>query len=67
MPIMDTLLPDVEAFIAAHNLADSAFGELALRDRHFVRQLRDGRETRRATVEKVRTFMAEYEPQKVAA
>ena len=57
---MDTLLADIEEFLAEHELSEWQFGDLALNDRHFVRQLRDEREPRRKTVDRVRQFMAEY-------
>jgi hypothetical protein len=59
---MTSLLEEIEKFIAAHSLSESAFGELALKDRHFIRQLRLDREPRRATVERVRSFMVTYRP-----
>jgi hypothetical protein len=58
---MDTLLSDILAFVAENKLSEWAFGEQALGDRHFIRQLRDdNREPRRATVERVRNFMRDY-------
>jgi hypothetical protein len=59
---MSTLLHDIEAFIAKHEMSEWVFGEKALNDRHFVRQLRAGREHRRATESRARKFMAEYAP-----
>jgi hypothetical protein len=64
---MSTLLSDIEAFQSAHGLSDWQFGELALRDRHFIRQLRDGREPRRKTIARVRHVMATYRPQEQVA
>jgi hypothetical protein len=64
---MEELLSDIETFIAAHEMSEWMFGESALRDRHFIRQLRDKREPRRATIAKVRNFMASYRPEQVAA
>jgi len=60
---MSTLLSDIETFVQAHGLSEWKFGELALSDRHFVRQVREqDREPRRRTVAKVRSFMATYRP-----
>lgn len=59
---MDTLLSDIEKFVATHGLSEWQFGELALNDRHFIRQLREEREPRRKTVERVRSFMATFVP-----
>ena len=64
---MEQLLADVEAFLARHSMAATPFGDSALGDRHFVRQLREGRRVWPETEEKVRGFMAEYETQRVAA
>jgi putative IMPACT (imprinted ancient) family translation regulator len=64
---MDTLLSEIEKFCATHRLSEWQFGEMALNDRHFIRQLRDDREPRRKTVERVREFMATYRPAQAAA
>lgn len=64
---METLLTDIDAFLDAHKLSEWQFGELALRDRYFIRQLRGGREPRSATIARVRQFMATYVPAKAAA
>ena len=57
---MNDLLRDVEAYLASTGMAPTAFGVGALRDRHFVRQLRKGRRTFRETEDKVRDFMAKH-------
>lgn len=64
---MDDLLNEIEAFRADHGIAESSFGRKAANDTRLIGQLRDGRELRRATVAKVRQFMATYRPEKVAA
>jgi len=64
---MEELLSDIETFIADHEISEWAFGEAALRDRHFIRQLREQREPRRATVQRVRDYMASYCDQQAAA
>jgi hypothetical protein len=64
---MDELLTEIEAFCAAHGVRESRFGRDALNDTEFVKNLRSGREPRRATVEKVRRFMLTYKPMKEAA
>lgn len=46
--------------MADHNVSATAFGDAALGDRHFVRQLRAGRRVWPETEAKVRTFMAAY-------
>ena len=62
-----TLLSEIEVFIAAHGLADSTFGQRALRDKHFVRQLREGRRVWPETEAKVRNFMLTYASDREAA
>jgi hypothetical protein len=62
-----TLLSDIEAFLATHNMAPSRFGQDALSDRHFVRNLREGRRVWPETEQKARRFMATYNPQAKAA
>lgn len=57
---MDDLLRDIEAFCRTHHLRESRFGRDAVNDTTFLPQLKAGREPRRATVAKVRHFMATY-------
>lgn len=57
---MEQLLTDIEAFCREHQLSDTRFGELALNDKPFVIQLRNGRRCWPETEEKVRGFMASY-------
>lgn len=64
---MDTLLTDIEKFAAKNGLSEWQFGELALNDRHFIRQLREGRDLRMSTVERVKVFMRSYRPAKHGA
>lgn len=59
---MDDFIRDIEAFCRTHQLRESRFGRAAVNDTTFVPQLRAGREPRRATVGKVRQFMATYRP-----
>jgi hypothetical protein len=54
------LLQDIEAFLEMHEISATALGHQALRDRHFVRQLRAGRRVWPETEAKVRQFMSEY-------
>jgi hypothetical protein len=57
---MTPLLSDVEAFLDTHKMAPTKFGADALGDRHFVRQLREGRRVWPETESRVRRFMATY-------
>jgi hypothetical protein len=64
---MSTLLTDIEAFLDAHSIKPTRFGDDALGDRHFVRQLRGGRRVWPETEAKVRRFMAIYRPPQAEA
>lgn len=64
---MASILDDVEAFLKANDISPTAFGDMAMKDRHLVRQLRDGRYLFPKTEAKVRKFMAEYSPTKADA
>lgn len=59
---MDELIKEIEAFLTSDGMGISStrFGELALGDRHLVRQLREGRELRSKTAGKVRDFMRTF-------
>jgi hypothetical protein len=51
----------VEAFLAETGMSIAAFGDLAVNDRSFVSDLRDGnREPRLSTIERVDRFMSEH-------
>ena len=56
------LRSEVDRFLDAAGMSPVTFGRKALRDPHFVRQLREGRRVWPETEAKVRTFMAEYRP-----
>lgn len=57
------LLDDIETFLDEAGISPTALGDQALGDRHFVRQLRNGRRVWPETEEKVRSFMAAYSPE----
>lgn len=57
---MASILEDIEAFLEANNISPTAFGDMAMKDRHLVRQVRDGRYLFPKTEAKVRRFMEEY-------
>jgi hypothetical protein len=56
------LVDDIKAFCGTHGLSIWQFGELALNDKSFVKQLEDGRRVWPETEAKVRRFMATYRP-----
>lgn len=53
----DTLLPEIERFLALTKMTPTAFSQAAIKDRHFVRQLRKGRRVWPETAQKARDFM----------
>lgn len=55
--IMSRLLSDIEAFCATSGMSETAFGWAAVRDRSLVSDLRDGREPRKKTRERIRSFI----------
>lgn len=62
------LLSDIEAFVAAHEITERRFGELALNDKNFVSDVRErGRSPSLNTVEKIKRFMMTYRPDQDAA
>lgn len=63
---MEQLLSDIEAFCDAHDLSTTRFGELALNDKPFVKQIRAGRRLWPETEQRVRSFMASYRADRAA-
>jgi hypothetical protein len=61
------LLPEIECFLSLTGMSPTRFSQDAIRDRHFVRQLRNGRRVWPETAEKARLFMAEHRPEATAA
>lgn len=64
---MDDLIHDIDAFCKAHNMTPWQFGVLALNDKPFVKQVRDGRRVWPETEAKVRDFMRDYRPEQADA
>lgn len=56
------LLDDVEQFLSTSGIAPTQFGKLSANDPNFVFELRAGRDYRRSTEQKIRDFMANYQP-----
>lgn len=61
-----TLLSEIELFMDAHGLSHWQFGQKALGDKHFVRQIRGGRRVWPETEQKVRNFMVTYASKEAA-
>ena len=60
MSNLSTLLSEIELFCSAHAMSEARFGVASLGDKHFVRQLREGRDIRLSTVDRVREFMLTF-------
>jgi len=60
----DPLLELVNRFLADSGMEPTTFGEKAMNDGNFVRDLRKGREARRRTRERVERFIAEWQAQR---
>jgi hypothetical protein len=60
------LLDDIKAFCGAHGLSIWQFGEMALNDKPFVKDLEGGRRLWPETEAKVRRFMATYRASEAA-
>ncbi|GLT02941.1 hypothetical protein GCM10007897_43710 [Sphingobium jiangsuense] len=58
---MAEIVRDIEHFISSNGMGAATFGEMAMNDRHLVRQLRNGRRLWPETEAKIRDFMARYE------
>lgn len=54
---LDQFRADIETYLTVTGLTPTAFGSKAAGDPNFVFDLRDGREPRFSTIEKVRAFM----------
>lgn len=65
-PHTQSLLEEISAFIEAHGVSESRFGEMVLNDPNFVSDLRSGREPRWGTVVKVRKGMANFKSEDAA-
>ncbi|MBB4618649.1 hypothetical protein [Sphingomonas abaci] len=63
------LLTDIDAFLEKHGVTPVSFGRQAMRDPHFVRDLRAGRRVWPETEQRVRSFMTAFrsQPDQVAA
>ena len=57
---MNPLLSEIEAFLETHKMGAIRFGTMAMGDRNFIRDLRNGRRTWPETENRARLFMATY-------
>jgi hypothetical protein len=55
------LIAEVEAFLERHAMSATRFGLASVNDGHFVRELREGKDIKLSTAEKVIGFMAKHD------
>lgn len=67
MTTLDAFKSRIEQFLLDWGMAERTFGLSACKDTAFVRDLREGREPRQSTIEKVERFMREHEQAQNAA
>lgn len=61
MDSVEALRAEVEAFLARHHVAATAFGRAAVNDGKFVFRLRSGTDMLASTMARVRAYMASVE------
>lgn len=62
MTLMENMEHEIAAFCRKHGIPDSRFGREAMNDPAFVYSLREGRDLKVSTVNKLRAFMENYKP-----
>lgn len=67
MTLAETLLAEIEGYLTRTGMKPTAFGQAVAGDPSFVFELREGREPRAGTIDKVRNFMATPQPDEAAA
>lgn len=60
MSPLEAFRTEIEDYLQERGLAATAFGNEALGDPNFVFDIREGREPRLSTIERVREFMADH-------
>jgi hypothetical protein len=59
-PILTQLLNEIDGFLAARGMSESKFGIEAMGDKHFIRELRRGRDCQASTIDRVREFISAH-------
>ena len=59
-PILSELLTEIDAFLAGREMSESKFGIECMGDKHFVRELRKGRDCQASTIDRVRQFISAH-------
>lgn len=57
-PLLAELLGEIDAFLTASGMSESKFGVEVMGDKHFIRELRKGRDCQASTIDRVREFIA---------
>jgi hypothetical protein len=57
-----SLLDAIDEFVSLHGMSPITFGRLAMKDPHFVRDIRGGRRVWPETDAKIRAFMTNHSP-----
>ena len=58
MSTRDDLLAEIEKFLRDIGMSATRFGEASMNDRALVKRLREGRDLRSETIDRIRAFMA---------
>lgn len=66
IPTMPEILASIEAFLERHDMPPSTFGREATGEPQLIKSMRDGRSPSLKVLEKIATFMADYELRLVA-
>lgn len=61
-----SIITQIESFLSEHQMAAATFGKLALNDPALVINLKNGRDLRQSTVERLQRFMSEYRSPEVS-
>ncbi len=67
MSTVDTLLQEIDSYLAEAKVAETTFGRLAVNDGKFVGRLRKGAGVTTDTVDRVRAYMTNERAKQVAA
>jgi len=59
-PILSELLAEIDAFLGASGMSDSKFGIEVMGDKHFIRELRRGRDCQASTIDRCREFISRH-------
>ena len=59
-PILSEMLTEIDVFLTASGMSETAFGETVFHDKHFVREIRRGRNCQATTIDRVRSYIAAH-------